>query len=685
MTLTATTVVANGPTALTDVFTVPSGFSLVPGSALFDGQPSPDPTASGNTLTGTPGDSRGTDTYSVEVTPNETLGSQPVSVTATIPGGGTQSASSSIDITDPFTGNGSATTPSTLQPDSLNVSFLSAPNVSAYWDIDVPAGDSLSLDLSDLPADYDMVLYGPPTTELSADPTQVTAGVTDTPPADQSSDGQQDAPDPGTLPLLSTLPVEAISSNRGLTPEEITTPSLTGGTYLVQISGFNGAYSTTAPYALRSELIPTAASPTCSVPTTYANDVLTQNVAVPASGAPLTETWTPSSSSSTGGVWSQQAPPAGVNTLFLIDPDRLYDAYGQSSTSGSGHPGVNDVLQQLTTTINSGAGGMVGAIVPVEGDPQTAADYTAWDANPCSVQAANQVVSDISATVRSLEAEYPTISNIVVVGADDQIPMGRVPDTTVSDNEADYAASTLPGINDQLSSALSEGYFLSDDPYASPNPLGVGGQTLYTPSLAIGRLVETPTQIDNALVPVPKQQRSTQRVVGALHRLRLPDPGGERRRRVVEREWHCQRDEVDQQHVDDVRSPERHRRWDAYRSHQRADDRLHQRALRLRSALVGQRRHHRGQLPDPRHHPGARRPTQATRSPRSAFSSPWAATRDSTSRPTRSRTTSRAASTRGHRFSPTRARSGLATRATATPTTSTSRTRPSSWASSPRA
>src|SRR6202034_271695 len=203
----------------------------------------------------TPGNSTGTDTYSVDVRPNEVLGAQPVSVTASLATGGSSSANTSVNVTDPFAGNGAAPTPSTLQPDSLNVSFLSAPNVSAYWDINVPAGDSLSIDLSDLPADYDMVLYGPPTTELSADPTQVTAGVTDTPPADQSSDGQQDAPDPGTLPLLSTLPVEAISSNRGLTPEEITTPSLTGGTYLVQISGHKRAYSATAPYVRRAELI----------------------------------------------------------------------------------------------------------------------------------------------------------------------------------------------------------------------------------------------------------------------------------------------------------------------------------------------------------------------------------------------------------------------------------------------
>ena len=121
--------------------------------------------------------------------------------------------------------------------------------------------------------------------------------------------------------------MEAISANRGLTPEQITTPALTGGTYLVQISGYNGAYSTTAPYALRSQLIETAASPSCSVPSTYNDDHLTQNVAVPAAEQPLTETW------SASGGWSLQAPPANVNTLFLIDPDRLYDAYGQSSTS----------------------------------------------------------------------------------------------------------------------------------------------------------------------------------------------------------------------------------------------------------------------------------------------------------------------------------------------------------------
>ncbi len=491
VTLRATTSVTNGPVDLTEVFTLPAGFSLVPGSALFGGQPSPDPTVSGNLLTANLTGATGSETYTVEVRPNEILGDQLLSVTASIPSGGTQSAAASVNITDPFAGNGSSTTPSTLQPNSLNVSFLTAPNASAYWDINVPAGDELSLDLSNLPADYDMVLYGPPTTQLSNTPQQTTAGVTDTPPANQTSDGQQSAPAQGALPILAGLPVQAVSSSRGLTPEQITTPALSGGTYLVQVDRVQRRLQ--HDRALRPAV---PADPDGHLALVLgARDVRQRRA--------HTDTWpcrqpaNPSSRAGTAPAWTLQSAPAGVNTLFLVNPDRLFDAYGQSSSGG--HPGVNDVLHQLTTTINSGAGGMVGAIVPVEGAAQTAADYTAWDASPCSVPAANKVVSDISATVRSLEATYPTISNIVVVGADDQVPMARVPDTTVSDNESDYAASTLPGINDQLSSALSQGYFFSDDPIASPNPLGVGGQNLYTPSLAIGRLVETPTQIDNAL------------------------------------------------------------------------------------------------------------------------------------------------------------------------------------------
>ena len=167
---------------------------------------------------------------------------------------------------------------------------------------------------------------------------------------------------------------------------------------------------------------------------------------------------------------------------------------------------------------------MIGAVVPVEGSAQTAQDYEAWDANPCSVSAANTVVSDISQTVRSIEAANPTVRNVVIVGADDSIPMARIPDQTTSDNESSYGQAEFAGINDQLSAALSQGYFLSDDPYASPTPLLVGGQELYTPSLAVGRLVETPTEIDQHAQSLRELGRRAQRQQRALDGLRLLCP-----------------------------------------------------------------------------------------------------------------------------------------------------------------
>ena len=480
VTLTATST-TSGPGALIDYsFTLPAGFSYVPGSALYDGATVADPqvTASSSGVTVTSSDfsvsGTGTDTYAITVAPGESLGAQTPSVTAALTDGSTQSASTSVNVTDPFATTNPAS-PATLTSDTMNVSFLASPNTPAYWNINLTtAGDELSLDLSNLPADYDLVLYGTATSSLSGAASGDTAEVTETPPADQSTLGQQTDPNEGTIPLLPNRAIEAISATRGLGDEQITTPPLAAGLYTVEVSGYNGAYSTAQPYVLRDEVTPSSPTPSCSVPPTYANDTPTLGETLPTSY------------------------PKNVNTLFLVDPDRLLEAYGAGGP-GASAPGEQDVISALQNIVAKDVNGMIGAIVPVEGSAQTAADYEAWDANPCSVSAANTVESDINQTVRSIEAANPTVRNVVIVGADDQIPMARIPDQTTSDNESDYGQAEFAGINDQLSAALSQGYFLSDDPYASPTPLLVGGQELYTPSLAVGRLVETPTELVNAL------------------------------------------------------------------------------------------------------------------------------------------------------------------------------------------
>ena len=482
LTLTATSS-ASAPGEMIDyTFTLPAGFSYVPGSATYDGAAVGDPqvTQASSSVTVTSPEvsvgGTGTDAYAITVAPGEVLGAQSPSVTATLADGSTKSASTSVNVTDPFATTNPAS-PATLTPDTLNASFLASPNAPAYWNLDLTtAGDELSVDLTNLPADYDLVLYGAATSSLSGAGNGNTSGVTETAPADQSTLGQQTDPNEGTIPLLPNRTIEAISATRGLGDEQITTPPLPAGVYTVEVSGYNGAYSTAQPYVLRDEVTPGSPTPSCSVPPTYTNDTPTLGETLPA-------------------VTSY---PKNVNTLFLVDPDRLLEAYGAGG-QGAQAPGEQDVMSALQNITSHDVNGMIGAVVPVEGSAQTAQAYGAWDASPCSVSAANTVASDINQTVLSIEAANPTVRNIVIVGADDSIPMARIPDQTTSDNESSYGQAEFAGINDQLSAALSQGYFLSDDPYGSPSPLLVGGQELYTPSLAVGRLVETPTEIMNSL------------------------------------------------------------------------------------------------------------------------------------------------------------------------------------------
>ena len=138
-------------------------------------------------------------------------------------------------------------------------------------------------------------------------------------------------------------------------------------------------------------------------------------------------------------------------------------------------------------------------MVPVDSYAGVQSAYAGWNEDPCSVPAANDVVSAISSVVDDIESSHPGIQNVVIVGADDQIPFARVVDGASQANERDYGTSTFQGEDNVEAAALSLGYYFSDDPYVSSNPLGVGSATLYTPRVAVGRLVESAAEIDGAL------------------------------------------------------------------------------------------------------------------------------------------------------------------------------------------
>ena len=175
------------------------------------------------------------------------------------------------------------------------------------------------------------------------------------------------------------------------------------------------------------------------------------------------------------------------------------------------------------------AAGVDGAVVPVDAYTVVRDAYATWDADPCSVEAANGVVAAISAQVDAIRAGDPNVTNVVIVGADDQIPFARLADGTVESNERDYAAGTFAGENNVEADALAAGYYFSDDPFAAPGPLGVGSATLYLPTGAVGRLIQSSDEgagaIENALTRFVTTGGKYRRHRRALDWLLLPDFG----------------------------------------------------------------------------------------------------------------------------------------------------------------
>jgi hypothetical protein len=161
--------------------------------------------------------------------------------------------------------------------------------------------------------------------------------------------------------------------------------------------------------------------------------------------------------------------PANVNTLFLVNSQRFAAAYGTANES--------KVTTELSTVAADTKAGVVGAVVPVDSNPTVQSAYSTWNVNPCTVSSANGVVAAISKLVDTIRSAHPSITSVVIVGADNQIPFGRIVDGATTANERDYGEGTFAGENNVLANTLEQGYYFSDDPYTATQPLAVGSGT----------------------------------------------------------------------------------------------------------------------------------------------------------------------------------------------------------------
>ena len=475
LTYTASFVNLGGAVPPDITVTLPVGFHYQPATSLLTvvngpnttHPPVADPDVSGSQLTWhLPGFASGDQvSLQFQARPGLRLGIQSSSVALSAPGFAGLSAANQapVNITQNFEPNDDPATAPVVAPDVLYISHVASSDDRDFYRLAaVSEGSRVSVYLSHQAQDNDLALFPPNSTALRPSDAQPLGTL---PLEDSAPDILSNEPPPVSLQdlRLADLPLGDLSDQRGDSDESVASLSFgDSGYYTLEVAGYNGA-SSNDPYVLRVKVTPPPPVPACAARTfPFAG----QGVAGTLPGA--------------------LAPD--VNTLFLVDRQRLGDLYGATAAS--------NVVSSLATLAGRSDLGVVGAVIPVEGDATVAAKFAAWDANPCSPTAANDVVVAINAVVDGYRASLPDLQNIVLVGADDVIPFARVPDLTKISNESDYTndALAINGSTSLIGSFVTSN-ILSDNPYGDFHPVPWLNRQIFVPQVALGRLVETPDQI----------------------------------------------------------------------------------------------------------------------------------------------------------------------------------------------
>ena len=366
----------------------------------------------------------------------------------------------------------------------LTLGHISAPDDNDYYLIQPPAvGDRVAVFMSNPSGDNDLIMYEPLTTVEAKGQNAESAPLDSVPFEDDGAAFVGNvSEEPSALEdvNLSGAPLASISTNRGTLDEFVSaiageTPSGETAPFTIQVSGYNGAVAEQSfinPYTLRVKVTPQVPSPQCSA-RSWPVDLVS---AIP-----------------TAGNWT-----ANTNAVFFINYARL------AASDPDGVTGADAALTAINSLV-SAPGIVDGVVVDVStitgvdydsgvvyGD---AVDYSAWDSNPCDVDAANSVVNDITRYVEYKRESSPRLTYVTIVGSDEVIPFARKPDETSIANESTFAGEFS---DNALYGALVTRHFLSDDPYGDIDPIPWLDRYLNVPELAVGRLVESAADIQLA-------------------------------------------------------------------------------------------------------------------------------------------------------------------------------------------
>jgi len=348
------------------------------------------------------------------------------------------------------------------------VSYISSPTDVDFYKFPVPErGSTVIFTLTDLAADFDLVLYSP--TDVPSDTPLNDIPLNDIPLNDIPLNDipLNDIP-LNDIPLndipLNDIPLNDISVRQGTEDEQVSDVVVYATDfYYVQVVGHNGVYSP-SPYTLKAEVLPPAPIPSCS------RDL-------PA-GTPGT-VYQPFSNSDT-------------QTLIVINKQRIEQLYGSGA--------ADDLVAKLQEFADHAT--VKGLVLPVETYTTTvAAAYDSWDQDVCDPEAANEVAGAIKNLANTFfeDATFSNLTYVVIVGGDEVVPFRRVLDIVFTSNERDYRNAAQVQPDSAHFASLDTGHMWTDDFYVDFEPTNYMGRPLYVANYPIGRLVETPEEIIDQL------------------------------------------------------------------------------------------------------------------------------------------------------------------------------------------
>lgn len=192
-------------------------------------------------------------------------------------------------------------------------------------------------------------------------------------------------------------------------------------------------------------------------------------------------------------------PAESVRTFIVTHLGRWQRFYGEAGATR-----VRDALQQLAAHPR-----VQGRLLDLAMFPRVEAFYRAWDQDPGNVARADAVAQAIRQLLWTEVTSHQEVRFIVIVGDDRIVPFYRAADHfsgNVRVREADYGDVSR---RSTVGQALQQNVSLTDDYYAALRPRHIQGRPLFLADLAIGRLVETPQDVEKQITTFLDQDTVT--------------------------------------------------------------------------------------------------------------------------------------------------------------------------------